>query len=129
MMRWLLWLLLIVGLMVGCGGDVEEGEVAPTATLRVAGENVFATLAASEGVATAVPSLKPTVTETDIVGVYEMEGRNFDGGVYRGELRVAVEGEGYRLTWEAGEASLTGVALLNEDNILAGSYGSNCGVV
>lgn len=65
---------------------------------------------------------------SDISGVYHVDGENPDGSPYRGTLRIERHGETYGLTWGTG-STVSGVGILYKGTLVAGYGDPACGVV
>jgi hypothetical protein len=64
----------------------------------------------------------------DLEGEYDVEGKNPDGGDYKGKLTVKKAGEGYNFSWSGG-SSIEGFGVKQGDTVSVGFGGSQCGFV
>lgn len=69
----------------------------------------------------------PTAAGRGLAGQYAVSGKNEDGSGYRGTLRLTPDAGGYALDWQTGN-TYRGTGL-EHAGILAGAWGSGCGVV
>jgi hypothetical protein len=64
----------------------------------------------------------------DLVGEYDIKGKNPGGEEYTGKLKVTKEGEGYRFKW-TGENNFEGFGVKTGDTVSVGFGGTKCGFV
>lgn len=65
---------------------------------------------------------------SDLVGSYEVSGKNPEGQEYKGTLAVNKQGAGYDFQWDLGRA-LKGFGIKRGDKVAVGFGGAHCGFV
>ncbi len=78
----------------------------------------------------AVASPDAIARSLDLTGNYDCEGRNADGGVYRGEVEIVKKRDVYLLRWRVGQNdTYDGVGILTGDVLSVSYHGGMAGIV
>lgn len=80
------------------------------------------------GVNTSESETATRTSGSDLVGEYDIKGKNPDGKDYTGKLSVKSEGSGYTFKW-TGANTLEGFGIKQADTVAVGLGGKQCGFV